>query len=122
MSREIYLDDESIPLWVRIKECMRMCDLALSECKSRGQHMVEAEVEYYTAKAEESFRLLEAGYANTLIQTVIKGRPRVAEAMGEYHAAQVEYENAREARNIWKKKLDTLREQYTREWSEAREV
>jgi hypothetical protein len=39
--------------------------------------------------------------------------------MTAYHAAEVEYENAREARNVWKKKLDTLREQYSREWGKA---
>ena len=98
---------------------MKMLDKALLECKTRGAAMVRAEAEYYTAKAQESFTLLEAGYANTYIQTVIKGRPKVCEKMTAYHAAQVEYENAREARNVWKKKLDTLREQYAREWSQA---
>ena len=108
-----------LPLWEQIGHCMRMLDTALLECKTRGASMVEAEARYYTAKARESFELLEAGHANTYIQTVIKGRPNVCEAMSAYHAAQVEYENAREARNVWKKKLDTLREQYQREWSQA---
>ena len=110
---------DELPLWEQIKECNRMLDVALRECKERGNRMVEKEAAYYTAKSEESFRLLEAGYANTFIQTVVKGRPKVSAAMSEYHAAQVEYENAREARNVWKKKLDSLREQYQREWSAA---
>ena len=110
---------DELPLWEQIKECHRMLDVALKECKERGRRMVDCEARYYTVKAEESFRLLEEGYANTLIQTVIKGVPRVSEAMSEYHAAQVEYENAREARNVWKKKHDALREQYAREWGAA---
>lgn len=111
-------DMYELPLWEQISRCMSMLDTALLECKTRGAVMVQAEAEYYTAKAQESFELLEAGYAVTYIQTVIKGRPRVCEAMTKYHAAQVEYENAREARNVWKKKLDTLREQYQREWGQ----
>jgi len=111
-SRDMY----EWPLWEQIKHCMRMLDTALLECKQRGSAMVKAEADYYTAKDRESFRMLEAGYANTYINTVIKGRPSVSEAMSAYHAAEVEYENAREARNVWKKKLDTLREEYSREW------
>jgi len=107
---------EDLPLWEQIKECHRMLDTALRECKSRGNAMVLAEAAYYTEKSKESFRMLEDGYANTFIQTVIKGRPSVNEKLSEYHAAQVEYENAREARNVWKKKHDALREQYQREW------
>lgn len=112
-------DMYEMPLWEQITHCMRMLDTALKECKQRGAAMVKAEAAYYTVKAEESFRLLEAGHANTYISNVIKGRPNVCEAMSAYHAAEVEYENAREARNVWKKKLDTLREQYQREWGAA---
>ena len=110
---------DELPLWEQIRECHRMLDVALKECKSRGRAMVSAEADYYTRKAEASFRLLEEGYANTLIQTVVKGVPEVNEAMRAYHAAQVEYENAREARQVIKKKHDALREQYSREWAAA---
>ena len=110
---------DELPLWEQIKECHRMLDVALKECKKRGNAMVLAEARYYTEKMRVSFELLEQGYANTLIQTVIKGMPTVNEAMSEYHAAQVEYENAREARQVIKKKHDALREQYAREWGAA---
>lgn len=112
-------DMYELPLWEQISHCMKMLDTALLECKTRGAAMVAAEAEYYTAKSQESYELLEAGHANTFIQQVIKGRPKVCEKMAAYHAAEVEYENAREARNVWKKKLDTLREQYSREWGQA---
>lgn len=104
-------------LWQEIRETQRLLELALSEAKTRGEAMVRAEAEYYTAKAEASFALKEQGVPVTFIQTVIKGVPEVCGPMTRYHAAQVEYENAREARNVFKKKLDTLREQYSREWS-----
>lgn len=116
------LDDESIPLWVRIEECMRLLDLALKEAKSRGKLMVERECQYYTAKATECFELLEAGYTNTFIQQVIKGRPNVAESMQLYHAAEVEYKNANEAINAAKAKLRVLENEQEREWEQAKRM
>lgn len=83
---EILLDDDSIPMWVRIEECMRM---------------------------------LEAGYANTYIQTVIKGQPKVAAAMGEYHAAEVEYKNANEAIQAYKLKLRVMEAELEREYGQS---
>ena len=104
------------PLWEQITHCMKMLDTALLECKSRGSLMVETKAAYYTAKAKAAFSMREDGYPVTFISDVVKGVPEVSEAMTAYNAAEVEYENAREARNVWKKKLDTLREEYAREW------
>lgn len=118
----VAIDDESLPLWVRIEECMRLLDVALKEAKMRGKSMVEAEARYYTAKAQESFRLLEAGYANTYIQTVIKGRQGVSEAMSEYHEAEVLYRNANEAINAMKAKLRVLENEQEREWSQQKRI
>ena len=53
---------DELPLWEQIRECHRMLDVALRECKERGRRMVECEARYYTVKAEESFRLREEGY------------------------------------------------------------
>lgn len=106
-------------LWGEIQECLRLLDLALIEAKKRGDAMVRAEADYYTAKTIAAFGLKEEHYPVTLIEMVIKGMPEVTEKMTAYHAAQVEYENAREARNVYKKKLDTLREEYAREWGRA---
>ena len=109
-------DMYELPLWEQITHCLRMLDAALRECKERGHRMVQAKAAYYTAKSEAAFRLREEGHPVTFIQDVLKGEADVNGAMAEYNAAEVEYENAREARNVWKKKLDTLREEYAREW------
>ena len=103
-------------LWQDIQETMAMLDTALAECKRRGAEMVAAEAEYYTAKARAAFDLKENGNAVGFIAMVIKGMPEVGEAMTRYHAAQVSYENAKEARLVLKKRLDVLREQMQREW------
>lgn len=120
MSAEVFLDDESVPVWVRRNECVRLLDLALSEAKRRGAVMVEAEAAYYTAKARASFSLLEQGHANTLIQSVVKGVPEVSGAMAAYHAAEVEYKNANEAINVYKMKLRVLEADLEREYEQAR--
>lgn len=119
---DLMLDDESIPVHVRKMEAKRLLNLAISEAKRRGVEMVLAESRYYTAKADESFRLLEAGYANTFIQTVIKGRPGVAEAMSAYHSAEVEYKNANEAINAYKLVLKTLEADEEREWEQEKRM
>lgn len=106
-------------LWGEIVEVLRMLDSALSESKKRGAAMVLAEAEYYSAKAEAVYRLKGDGMPATLVMAVVKGEEEVAAKMAAFHAAQVEYENAREARNVYKKRLDTLREQYAREWGRA---
>lgn len=106
-------------LWAEIEECTRLLDLALKEAGERGNRFVLAEAAYYTQKTITTFELKEEGYNASMIALIIKGMPEVAAKMQAYHRAQVEYENAREARNIYKKKLDTLREQYQREWSQS---
>lgn len=106
-------------LWGEIVETQELLDLALAEAKKRGREMVAAEAHYYTVKSETAYRLKEEGQAVSFIAMVIKGEPDVCDAMTAYHARQVEYENAREARNVYKKRLDTLREQYQREWSQS---
>lgn len=106
-------------LWSEIQECMKLLDLALKEAGERGGRFILAEAEYYSQKSRTALAMKDDGYSATMIEMVIKGMPDVAEKMFAYHKAQVEYENAREARNVYKKKLDTLREQYQREWSQA---
>lgn len=106
-------------LWNEIEEVTRLLDMSLKEAKERGAKCVLAEAEYYSAKANAAFALKADGLSGTMISIVIKGHPMVVDKMLEYHAAQVEYENAKEARNVYKKKLDTLREQYQREWSQS---
>ena len=104
-------------LWAEIRETDRLMDLALSEAKKRGNALWKAEAEYYTAKAKAAFDLKEQGMSASMIAMVIKGLPSVSGPMSAYHAAQVEYDNAKEAVNVYKKRLTYLNEQYAREWN-----
>ena len=120
--REIALDDESIPMWVRIEECMRLIDLAIAEAKSRGREMVVKEAAYYSAKAKESLRMLNSGCSSTYISTVIKGQDAVVGAMSDYHEAEVLYKNANEAIQAYKLKLRVMEAELEREWEQQRRV
>ena len=106
-------------LWAEIEETMRLLDLALAESAKRGQAWVQAQAHYYGVKARTVYQMEAEGQSASMIALKIKGEPSVNEAMAARDAAQVEYENAREARNVYKKKLDTLREEYAREWNRA---
>ena len=106
-------------LWSEIRETDRLMGVALSEAKKRGNTLWKAEASYYTAKAVACFDLKEQGYPATLISMVIKGYGDVPDKLSAYHAAQVEYDNAKEAVNVYKKRLSYLTEQYAREWGET---
>lgn len=106
-------------LWLEIRETQELLDKSLIVAKDRGRDWAEAERNYQSIKSRTAYELLEAGRPVTFISLVIKGEPMVNEAMGLRDRRLVEYENAKEARNVLKKKLDTLREQYAREWSQS---
>ena len=113
------LDDESLPTFLRRDECIRLLDLAISEYKRRGKEMVDAEMDYYATKAEEALAMLDAGYSNTFISAVIKGRPEVCKAMGRFHEAEVLWKNAEHAINAYKLKLRSLENDIAREYEQC---
>lgn len=94
-------------------------DLALMECRKRGIEFAKLEARYYSIKAQNVYALEADGKSATYIGMVIKGVPEVNKAMQAKAEAEVMYLNAREAINVYKKRLDALREQIEREWSRA---
>lgn len=106
-------------MWDEIKKTQADLDTALAKAKERGLLMNKAEAHYYTVKDERVRELMEEGKSGTVISMIIKGEPDVCEAMKAYHDYQVLYRNAQEAINVYKRRLDTLREEYEREWSRA---
>ena len=106
-------------MWQEIQRVQELLNLALKESKSRGLAMNAAEAKYYTEKDLRVRELIDEGFSGTVISMIIKGEPSVNSAMHEFMDAKVEYTNACEAINVYKKVLDTLREQYQREWGQA---
>lgn len=106
-------------IWNDIEKCLADLDEVNAVALKFGRDMVLAEAKYYSVKAEEAFSLKKDGYAVTFIEMVIKGVPKVSNALTEYHMSQIEYENARDCVNVLKKKLTALCDQYQREWSQS---
>lgn len=106
-------------MWDEIQATIADLDLALAKAKERGLLMNQSEAHYYTVKDNRVRELMDEGLSATAIAMIIKGEPEVSEAMKAYHDYQVLYKNAVEAVNCYKKRLDTLREEYEREWSRA---
>ena len=109
----------SIELYQEIQETKRLLDIALKEAKARGMMMTAAEAKYYSVKDLRVRELMDENKSATIINLIIKGEPDVNDAMNKYHDMQVEYKNACEAINVYKKWLDYLREEYQREWTQA---
>ena len=109
----------SIELWHEIQETRKLLDIALKEAKARGLAMNAAEAKYYTEKDLRVRELMDENKSGTVIAMIIKGEPQVNAAMNQFHDLQVEYKNACEAINVYKKWLDYLREEYQRTWEQA---
>lgn len=109
-----------ISLWNEITECQELCELALEDAKKFGNEWATAEANYYTVKSRVAYSLKEDDKLPvSFINLVLKGHPEVARAMEKKDRAYVEYTNAKEAINVYKKRLDTLREEHSREWSQS---
>lgn len=96
-----------------------MLEVALKECKTRGRAAAEAEQTYRVKLAEKILALRDGGYPATLIGDLARGDKDVARLKFERDCAQVVYENAQEAINVFKRQIDVLREQIDREWKNA---
>ena len=96
-----------------------MLEVALKECKIRGRAAAEAEQAYRVKLAETILLLREGGYPATLIGDLARGDRDVARLKFERDCAEVVYENAQEAINVYKRQIDVLRDQIDREWKSA---
>ena len=96
-----------------------MLEVALKECKTRGRAAAEAEQAYRVKLAEKILLLREDKFPATLIGDLARGDREVAQLEFERDCAEVVYDNAKEAVNVFKRQIDVLREQIEREWSRA---
>lgn len=96
-----------------------MLEVALKECKTRGRAAAEAEQIYRVKLAAKILELREGGHPATLIGDLARGDREVASLKFERDCAEVVYDNAKEAVNVYKRQIDVLREQIDREWKNA---
>lgn len=96
-----------------------MLEVALKECKNRGRAAADAEQKYRMKLAEKILELRDQKLPATLIGDLARGDKDVAMLKFERDCAEVVYDNAKEAVNVYKRQIDVLREQIEREWSKA---
>lgn len=89
---------------------------ALKESRERGIAADVATKEYRIAKAEKTLLLKAEGTPATLIDTLVKGDPVVAEAELNMNDAIVVYKSAVEAVNVYKIEVKIAEEDINREW------
>ena len=104
-------------LYQEILDAKKVLDIGLKEAKARGIAMNAAEAKYYTLKDLRVRELMDEGKSGTVISLIIKGELDVNKAMNEFHDMQVEYRNANEGIQVYKRWFDFLTEQYQREWT-----
>lgn len=96
-----------------------MLEVALKESKSRGIAAAAARRDYQVKLAEKLLQLREQGLPVSISPDVARGEPKIAQLRFEKDCAEVVYETARDAVNVYKKQIDVLREQIQREWNNA---
>ena len=106
-------------LYGLIMEAEEDMRLALKAAKERGLERSRLEAHYYSVKADAVQAMKDQGCTATEISLRIKGDPAVNQAMRAFHDAEVGYDNAREAINVYKKIHAFYCEQFAREWGQS---
>ena len=103
-------------LWLELQKKMAYLEKALEQARKRGEEYANAEKEYQIAKNEAVLLLRDQGTPATLIQLQVKGQKDVADKMLRRDIANVLYESAQEAINVYKLEIRVIQEQIEREY------
>lgn len=107
-------------MWNEIQNALNVLDVTIEESLHYGLKMSAAETKYYTVKDLRVRELMDEGKSATAIELIIKGEPKVNDALKEYRDSEVEYKNSIEAINACKLRIRVLEAQYEREWEQAK--
>lgn len=91
-------------------------DAALVQLGKRGRELAQAEHDYRVALAEKILRERDGGMPVTIINDVCRGDRKIAKLKLERDIAQVMYDSALEAINVYKLQTRVLENQIDREW------
>lgn len=97
-------------------EMSERCDTLIRELARTGDMYAQAEYQYNVQKAKTAYRLKDAGYTATMIQTLLKGIPEVALLRRDRDIARANYEATKEQINIVKLQMRLTDNQISREW------
>lgn len=110
---------DGMRMYGEIDAKMHMLDAAVSELRSRGSALAQAERDYRVAKAKAILDEREKGTPATITADIVKGRPDIAKLCFERDCAEVVYRSALEAINALKLELRLIDSQVARDWGQA---
>ncbi len=103
-----------------LEDKLAECQRAIDEMRTDGQAMATARREYRVALAKEQLHLrLDDKLPASMVQDVARGAEGVAQRKYLLEMAEVSYNASREAVMLRKREADVIREQMSREWSQA---
>ena len=107
-------------LLAELNDKRKLLNQALSECTRRGVELAKAECEYKQSSAKFILAQRAIGTPATLIKDLAMGDEIVSGLRLKRDIAEVYYDNAKEARNVYKLEARLIEEQITREWGQAK--
>nr|DAS01248.1 MAG TPA: hypothetical protein [Caudoviricetes sp.] len=110
-----------LDLYQQRQEMVQKMHLALKECALRGEEWAKAEREYKVAMAQYILTARANGTPATLIKDLAMGDDNVSALRFNRDIALTAYENAKEARNIYKLNIRLIESDIAREWGLAKD-
>ena len=105
-----------IDLIEELNKKKRQLDASISQLKINGSAFAEAEKKYKILLRQETLKLRDEGMAIGLIDKVIYGEPKIAEARFQRDVAKVVYEANQEFINVTKLEMKLIESRINREW------
>jgi len=106
-------------LFLKMTDKQQILEKALGELGKRGRENANAEQEYRVALAKKILEERDKGTPVTIISDVCRGDREIARLKFNRDVAEVMYQSALEAINIYKLSVKTIDSQISREWNRA---
>lgn len=100
-----------------VQRLSKSLDAALSAFKKRGIEAAETEREYRIALSADILKERDKGTPVTIISDVCRGKREIADLKLKRDIAEVVFDSAKEAINVYKKQLNVYENQLDREWN-----
>jgi hypothetical protein len=106
-------------LIMELQSKVALLDKALQQLGNRGRTYAQAEQDYRVALAKKIAIEREKSTPVTIISDICRGDKDIALAKFQRDVAEITYDSAREAINVYKLQIKVLENQIDREWRYA---
>ena len=106
-------------LIVELQSKVALLDKALQQLGNRGRTYAQAEQDYRVALAKKIAIEREKSTPVTIISDICRGDKDIALAKFQRDVAEITYDSAKEAINVYKLQIRVLENQIDREWRYA---